>query len=188
MATAQSSYSLTAIVLHWAIAALIIGQIVMGLTMALLDDQALAFDLIQWHKSFGLLTLALVVLRLLWRLLHRPPALPAAMPKRERQAAYLSHVLLYILMFAVPLTGWLLASTSVLNIPTYAFNLVVIPHLPVRASDAAEAFWTAAHHWLAFALAGLVALHGAAALRHHFILGDDVLTRMLRADNPSPKS
>lgn len=177
--SSPSTYGLVAIVLHWLIALLIIGQIVMGLVMVRLADQRLAFDLIQWHKSLGLLTLALVALRIVWRLLNRPPPLPAGMPRRERIAALVSHAMLYALMAALPVTGWLLVSTSMLAIPTYAFYLFVVPNLPVARSEPSELFWTSAHHLLAYAMIALLVLHVGAALRHHFLLRDDVLWRIL---------
>lgn len=172
------AYGSVAIVLHWLIALLILGQISVGLAMTRLDDQRLAFELIQWHKSFGLLTLALVVLRTGWRLLNRPPDLPTSMPGWERGAAHVSHGVLYVLMLAAPATGWLLASASVLAIPTYAFYLFVVPQLPVARSEATENVWTLAHHFVAYALIALIALHIAAALRHRLILKDNILARM----------
>lgn len=176
-----TGYGTVAIVLHWLIALLIVGQIAAGLVMTRLEDQRLAFELIQWHKSFGLLTLGLVVVRIAWRLFDRPPNLPASMPAWERQAARASHGLLYVLMLIAPVTGWLLASASVLAIPTYAFDLFVVPHLPVARTEISENFWTMAHHLVAYAVIGLIALHVAAALRHHLILKDNVLARMLRS-------
>lgn len=176
----SNAYGSVAVILHWLIALLVIGQIAAGLVMVRLADQRLAFELVQWHKSFGLLTLALVALRIAWRLFNPPPEMPAAMPGWERLAALLSHGLLYLLMLVAPVTGWLLASASVLAIPTYAFYLFIVPHLPVARTDASETLWTSAHHLAAYALTGLVAVHIAAALRHRFILKDTVLDRITR--------
>lgn len=172
-------YGSAAIILHWVIAALILGQIVAGLVMVRMSDQRLAFDLIQWHKSFGFLILALVVFRIGWRLANIDPHFPDDMPSWERQAAKTSHRLLYLLMLALPVSGWVLVSVSVLGIPTHAFYLVVIPHLPLIPSDGAETLATTVHAWLAYGLTGLIVLHALAALRHHFLLGDSVLKRML---------
>lgn len=183
----QSRYGSVAIVLHWMIALLMLGQIAVGLTMTRLHDQRLAFGLIQWHKSFGFLTLALVLLRIGWRLLNRPPPLPASMPDWEKRGAGLSHALLYGLMLALPVSGWVLVSVSTLAIPTYAFYLFVIPHLPLAATDAAETAATATHHWLAYLAIAVLALHGLAALRHHFVLRDDVLKRMLPTERGARK-
>lgn len=178
----ERNYGWVAIVLHWAIAVLIVGQWTLGRVMKNLADQRLSFDLIQWHKSFGLLILALAVLRLLWRLANPRPALPADMAAVERQAAAWTHRALYALMVVLPLTGWAIASTTVLEIPTFAFYLFVVPDLPLARSDAAEASWTLVHDILGWVLLALVLLHVAAALRHHFLLHDGILVRMLSPD------
>lgn len=180
MRNTRTGYGWIAIFLHWAIALLIIGQWALGWTMEHAVGPKLAFGLIQWHKSFGLLILALAALRLLWRLGNPPPRLPAGMSPVEKLAAGASHRGLYGLMFLLPLSGWALVSVSVLEIPTYAFYLVLIPHLPLAKSDAAETFWTGVHQVLGWSLLALVLLHVLAALRHHFRLRDDVLLRMLR--------
>jgi cytochrome b561 len=172
-------YGLVAIVLHWTIAILIVGQWTLGKVMKNIADQRLSFDLIQWHKSFGLLIFALALLRLIWRLANAHPALPADMSGLERQAAGWTHRALYALMLFMPLTGWAIASTTMLEIPTFAFYLFVVPDLPLPRSDAAEALWTSAHDVLGWVLLALVLLHVLAALRHHFLLHDGVLLRML---------
>lgn len=175
----RDGYGLVAIALHWAIALLFIGQLVFGLVMVRIADQRLSFDLIQWHKSFGFLLLGLVLVRLLWRLANPRPDDPATLAPWERIAARTNHRLLYVLMFALPLSGWALVSVSVLAIPTFAFYLVVIPHLPLEMSEAAEDFWDETHELLAYIAIALVAVHVLASLRHHFWLRDDVLRRMI---------
>ncbi|MGN6471864.1 MAG: cytochrome b [Rhizobiaceae bacterium] len=172
-------YGLVAIILHWTIAILIVGQWSLGKVMKNIADQRLSFDLIQWHKSFGLLILALALLRLIWRLANAHPALPADMSGLERQAAGWTHRALYALMLFMPLTGWGIASTTMLEIPTFAFYLFVVPDLPLPRSDAAEVLWTSVHDVLGWVLLALVLLHVLAALRHHFLLHDGVLLRML---------
>ncbi|MEQ1950255.1 cytochrome b [Mesorhizobium sp. CN2-181] len=183
----QNTYGLVAIILHWTIALLFLSQIVFGFSMEQVKSLALQFELIQWHKSFGFLILALALLRLVWRLAAGRPPQSAALSGLERAAAETVQWILLAATIAVPLAGWALASTSTLGIPSFAFNLVVVPHLPLTPSDAAEAFWGEAHELLAYG-AGLLALgHAAAALRHHFLLRDDVLVRMLpgRAARPA---
>lgn len=175
----DEGYGLVAIILHWLIALLIVGQLIVGLVMVRLDDQRLAFELIQWHKSFGFLMLILVAMRIAWRLVGRSPR-PLGTTRIERIAAWIGHAGLYVLMVALPLTGWALVSSSELAIPTFAFYLVIVPHLPLERSVAAESWWAEVHEILAWVLVGLVAIHVAAALRHHFGLGDATLTRMLR--------
>lgn len=170
------------ILLHWAIALLIAGLLVLGYIMTRPDiDPMLQFDLFQWHKSFGFTALGLCIIRVLWWLAGRHPVAVAGLSVRERWASFAVHILLLGLTLAVPLTGWALASTSTLDIPSFYFNLVVIPHLPLDKSAVAEALWTNAHAILAYSLAGLVLLHAGAALHHHFIRHNAVLVRMLRS-------
>lgn len=169
------------ILLHWTIAILIAGLLVLGYAMARPDiDPVLKFDLFQWHKSFGFTALGFCVIRVLWWLAGKHPAPVAGLSARERHASFLVHILLLCLTLAVPVTGWALASTSTLDIPSFYFNIVVIPHLPLEKSALAEALWTTAHAVLAYSLAALVLLHAGAALHHHFIRHDAVLVRMLR--------
>ena len=172
-------YGWAAITLHWLIAAIFIGQFALGFVMVRLSSQRTAFELIQLHKSFGFLLLGLVILRIAWRLGNAAPALPRAVGPFERRTAPLAHLALYAFQLALPLSGWALVSVSMLEIPSMPFNLFVMPNLPLAESDAAEGFWTAAHWYLAYAGMVLVALHLAAALRHHFWLRDTVLTRMI---------
>ncbi|WP_442582946.1 cytochrome b [Mesorhizobium sp. ASY16-5R] len=175
----RHTYGIVAIVLHWTIALLFLGQIAFGFSMEQVKSMALQFELILWHKSFGFLILALALLRLVWRLAAGRPRPSAALSGVEHVAAETVQWALLAATIVVPLAGWALASTSTLGIPSFAFNLVVVPHLPLTPSDEAEAFWGEAHEFLAYG-AGLLALgHAAAALRHHFLLRDDVLVRML---------
>ncbi|MBL8581030.1 MAG: cytochrome b [Rhizobiaceae bacterium] len=176
----RSGYGLVAIVLHWTIAVLFIGQAGLGLAMMHGVDQRTAFGLIQWHKSFGLLILGLAVIRLAWRLTGIRPALPTSMPGWEARGARLAHGMLYATLLLLPLTGWALVSVSVLAIPTYAFYLVVVPHLPLAVSEGAEMFWGDVHRLMAWTAIALVIGHVLAALRHRFVLHDDVMARMLR--------
>ena len=172
-------YGWASIILHWLIALIFVGQFGLGFIMVRLTSQRTAFELIQLHKSFGFLLLGLVVLRVAWRLGNAAPALPRSVGTLERRAAPLAHLALYAFQLALPLSGWALVSVSMLEIPSMPFNLFVMPNLPLAESDAAESFWASAHWYLAYASIALVVLHVAAALRHHFQLRDDVLTRMI---------
>ena len=175
----ENSYGLVAIALHWTIAGLFLCQIALGLTLDRVTSMALQFTLIQWHKSLGFLILLLSLLRLAWRLVNRGPREPASLGKAEILAARGVQSLLYILLIAVPLAGWALVSTSTLNIPSFAFNLLVVPDLPLARSDAAEAFWRQVHTLLAYTAAAVAAGHIIAALRHQFWLRDGILSRMI---------
>jgi len=174
-----SRYGWGTIILHWLIALIFIGQFGLGFIMVRLTSQRAAFELIQLHKSFGFLLLGLVILRIAWRLGNSAPSLPDSVGALERRTAPLAHLALYAFQVALPLSGWALVSVSTLEIPSMPFDLFVMPNLPIVESDAAESFWTAAHWYLAYAGIALVALHVAAALRHHFQLRDSVLTRMI---------
>lgn len=176
----RSRFGWVAIILHWAIASLIAGLVVLGYVMTRDDiDPELQFQLYQWHKSFGMIALALAVIRIVWWLFNVSPAHLETFSRLEAGAASTTHILLRVSAFAVPAAGWAVASTSTLDIPTFFFNLVVIPHLPFEKSEAAESFWTVTHSWLAYSLAGLALLHASAALLHHFFRRDEVLRRML---------
>ncbi|QND53034.1 cytochrome b [Phyllobacterium sp. 628] len=173
------SYGVVTILFHWIIALIFIGQMLLGYLMVRTSDFALQFNLFQWHKSFGFMILALSGLRVLWRMANPRPRDPDGMGYLERLAAHVAHGLLYLALFLVPLTGWAIASSSPLQIPTYAFNLIVIPPLPLAISDQAEAFWTVSHAYLAYLSAFVATAHMLAALHHHFWKKDAVLLRML---------
>ncbi|MBP2497511.1 cytochrome b561 [Methylobacterium sp. PvP062] len=176
-------YSAVAILLHWASALGVLVLIGLGLTMTHAGLAPLRqFQLYQWHKSVGITVLALTALRVLWRLTHRPPPHPAGMPARERRAAAAAHHLLYLLLVGLPLTGWAVVSLSPFNIPTVLYGIVPWPHLPLAGlapDPAAEGVLKRVHALGAWFLAALLAIHVAAALRHHLLLRDDVLRRML---------
>lgn len=178
----KDAYGWIAIVLHWSIAALFLGQAGLGLAMVRIADQRRAFELIQLHKSTGFLILGVALIRLGWRLANPRPALPAGMAPAEKAAARASHGLLYLALLALPLTGWALVSVSVLSIPTMPFGLFVMPDLPLAADEQSEALWGTVHRILAWSAIALVALHVAAAFHHQFVRGDNTLRRMLRPD------
>ena len=177
-----SRYSDVAIVLHWAIAILIIGQILGGLYMDSLPNEAAAkFDLFQLHKSFGLSILILTIFRLAWRALNPPPALPAEMPGWQKGVARATHWAFYGFLFATPLAGWIMVSVSPLGIDTYLFGIVPVPHLPFFSGGDAEATentFKLLHRLLAFSMGGLLIVHIGAALKHHFVDRDEVFTSM----------
>lgn len=173
-------YGGVAMTLHWLIAAAIIGLLIVGKYMhGLADSHPDKFALYQLHKSFGISVLVLTVVRIGWRAMHPAPPLPAAMPVWERWAAHASHFLLYTLMLAIPLSGWLRVSSDTLGIPTLWFGLFEVPHLPVGASEEVSHLAHETHELLGNALILLLAIHVAAALKHHFWDRDAVMKRML---------
>ncbi|WP_428155059.1 cytochrome b/b6 domain-containing protein [Brevundimonas sp.] len=196
MSNANSRYSPVAIALHWAIALLILSMIPMGLWMTAAierpDSQALAYRVFQVHKSIGFLILALTVVRIVWRLTHRPPALPGGMKRWEAFAAGATHVAFYVLLLALPLTGWLYVSAGwavsqdrALEVATSWFGLFPIPHLPgvaelsIQARRALAFQAMGAHSMMAWGAVILIALHVGAALKHQFIDRDGVLSHMV---------
>jgi cytochrome b561 len=166
------------IALHWLVFLLVLATALIGLTMDDLPRGMLKLRVFTLHKSLGITILALVAVRLLWRVFSRAPAALAGTPRWQRWLAGGTHVALYYLLLAVPLSGWVYNSLS--DIPLRWFGLFPIPALtgPDRAAahDAEE--W---HELLAYTLAGLVFVHAVAALAHHYLWRDAVLLRMLPA-------
>ncbi len=180
----RTTYGTVAITLHWIIAALIIGMLGVGLYMVrqpLFEPST--FTLYQLHKSVGFVVLALVALRILWKITSITPELPTEIPLWEKLAAHLGHFSLYVLMFLMPLSGWLLVSSSPLGLPSVFFNLFEIPHLPIPEFLGQKAqvstFVTAVHGWAAYVLIAVILVHIGAALKHYFLSKDKVLQRML---------
>jgi len=183
---APARYTLTAKLLHWLVAGCVIVLLALGFAMKRLGlPLELKFSLYQLHKSLGLVVLALMVMRVVWRMRHRPPPLPESMPFIERFAAHATHLFLYALLLAMPVTGWLLVSSATFAVPTKLFGTLAIPHLPVLAELTVaerrplEAFFKLLHLLTGLAILALVVLHIAAAIRHRLSRKDDVLARML---------
>jgi cytochrome b561 len=172
----RNSYGHVAIGLHWLIAFAILATFALGLYMHELPLSPQKLKLYSWHKWAGVSIFLFVVLRLGWRLAHRPPALPAAMPGWQRMAAEATHVLLYLLMFAVPISGWLMSSAK--GFQTVWFGVLPLPDLLDKNQQLGDLL-KEVHEALNFAMAGLVLAHAGAALKHHVIDRDDVLARML---------
>jgi cytochrome b561 len=167
-----------AIALHWLAGALILFLLAEGWTMAHAGfNAATTFDLYQLHKSFGFVVLALTAPRLGGRAAFTAPAAAPSALWEQRLAAFVQ-ASLYVLTLAAIFAGWLVVSTSPLPIPTKLFNLFVIPNI-AGPDGALFTRATLAHALLAYAIAGLVALHVAGALKHQWIDRDDVFARML---------
>jgi cytochrome b561/polyisoprenoid-binding protein YceI len=187
----RQDYTATAKTLHWLIAALIFVMFPLAWTMG--DFSGLAkFKLYNLHKSIGLVILALMTLRLLWRALLPTPALPDTVERRERAAAHVVHVALYAALFLMALSGWATISASAK--PSAFFNYTAFPLIPglgglpaAEKKSVAELF-KAVHEVAAYGLLALVALHAAAAFRHAFILRDGIMSRMLPRFAQAPKA
>lgn len=177
-------YTLIAITLHWIIALAVLLMIGLGLTMTSVRPGSVQqFELYQLHKSIGITILVLSLARLGWRLANPPPPLPNAMPAWEQRLARFSHITFYGLLLGLPLLGWLMVSASPLNLPTYIFGVVNLPHLPqlsmLENKAPVEAVLKVGHKTLAWMMILLAILHIGAALRHQFVLKDDIFSRIL---------
>ncbi|OOG55326.1 cytochrome b [Polaromonas sp. C04] len=170
-------YTRTAIVLHGVMALLIVTGFCLGLSMADLPLSPLKLRLFSYHKWVGVSVWALLLVRVLWRIMHAPPPLPAGMPAWERTAAHAGHLLLYVLMALIPISGWLMSSAQ--GVTTVYLGLWPLPDLLAK-NEALGRLLLIVHRILNYALLGAVVLHVAAALKHHFVDRDGVLGRMFR--------
>lgn len=176
MSAAPQRYTPAAIAFHWILAVLIIGNLAFGLTIVDLPLSPQKLRYFSWHKWTGVTIFLIASARLLWRLSHPAPALPATMKPWERRLAHAVHVLLYALFFAAPLTGWLFSSAA--GFQTVYLGVLPIPDLLAKNKEVAEVL-KVAHHWINYTLGAVIVVHAAAALKHHFVDRDDVLARML---------
>jgi cytochrome b561 len=175
-------YNAIAKTFHWLMASLIACMLLLGLIMTtgdILDGPGKTVAL-HVHESVGMIVLGLGLLRLMWRFANPPPPFPAPMPRWERVAAHVTHVILYVLIMVMPLVGWMMISTMPHNALFFGMfpipNLPVLPELPNK-KDIREVL-ESIHGTLAWVIVGLVVLHAGAALKHHFLERDDVLLRM----------
>lgn len=172
---------------HWTIVCLILIQGTIGLIMVELPKKPNIIPVYSFHKSLGLTILLLAIARLTWRLFDRRPHEPPAMPRLQGIGARVGHALLYVLLFAVPLSGWLFDSASSLR-PLFWWGVVQVPSLTGGPDKALKVLSHQAHQWLFWLLVLVAAGHAAAALVHHFHNRDDVLRRMLPRRRAVPKS
>ena len=174
--TPTTRYSAVAQLLHWVIAALIVTQFTLAWKAEDLPLGMHKLGLLARHKSFGMTVLMLAMVRLLWRFKNAPPPLPPGMKPIERFLAKATHVAFYVLLFAMPITGWMMSSAK--NYSVSWFGLFTWPNL-IQQSDDAFIFLRDTHEVLSDALFVIAALHILAALKHHFWNKDDVLVRMM---------
>jgi cytochrome b561 len=169
-------FGVIAIVLHWVMAILLIALVSIGLYMTDLPNNLLKLKLYGLHKEFGFLVLMLAIIRMSWRLTNISPSL-ATLNLFERLAARTIHWIFYILMLALPITGWMI--TSAADLPVSFFGLFVIPTL-IEPNPERLVLFENLHTLLAYGLIAAFCLHVTAALKHHFINKDDILKRMLK--------
>jgi len=169
-------YNPTAKILHWLVAGMIVLQFILAKLADLAPSNLRELALLANHKSVGITILAVAVVRIIWRLRNTPPALPTSMPKWQATASHVSHWSLYVLLFAIPITGWLMSSASAYSVSW--FNLFQLPDFVAPNPELKEIF-EETHETLAKLLAVIASIHIIAALKHAVIDKDDILSRMV---------
>jgi cytochrome b561 len=184
-------YTHIAMLLHWVIALLIVANIALGLSAALLPSSILSDSgvrmVIDTHKSIGITVLGLAILRVLWRLTHRPPPLPSVFAGWEKATAHAAHIALYVLIFALPLSGWMHDSawSAAASHPMTLFGVVPWPrigflmHFEPGFQEQVHTQLGTLHTLCGYALYAVLALHILGALKHQWIDRHPVLGRML---------
>jgi cytochrome b561 len=176
-------YGTVAIALHWSMALLLVALVVSGLYMVGLPEVGFntrKITLILYHKELGILALAVVALRFVWRIGNPLPALAESLPQWQKVTARFVHLAFYGLMFALPITGLLMSWAG--SFPVSFFGLFDLPDL-IAPSDRLFQVFIQVHKWLGFGLIAFMAVHVGAALWHHFVIKDATLKKMLlRAD------
>ena len=171
-------YTRTAILLHWLMAVLILGLFGLGIYMADLPLSPQKLKLYSYHKWAGISVLLLALTRLAWRIGHAPPPLPASQPQWQQMAAHAGHGLLYVLIFAAPLSGWLMSSA--LGFPVVWFGVLPLPDLIEKNRELGELL-KLAHQYLNYTFLLVVTGHALAAVKHQWLDRDGTLNRMLPA-------
>ena len=174
--TKTPRYTRTAIFLHWVVGLGMIGTLGVGLYMVDMPFSPGKLQIYSWHKWAGVSLLVLSIVRLAWRLSHPAPELPNTMGPLSRLAAHAGHWVLYILMLAIPLSGWLMSSAQ--GFPVVWFGVLPLPDLVSKNAELGE-FLKNAHVYLNYTLIVVLIGHIGAALQHHFIKKDTIMTRML---------
>lgn len=176
---AAERYGNVAVLFHWVVALLIVAAFPLGLYMVGLPFSPAKLKYYSWHKWLGVTVFALAAARLLWRATHKPPVPLPGQPRWQLAAAHGTHVLLYLLMLAIPLSGWLYSSAA--GVPTVYLGLWQLPDL-LPKDEGLKVALKLVHQWLGYVLATLVLLHVVAALKHSIVDRDGTLGRMsLRA-------
>jgi cytochrome b561 len=177
-----AQYTGTAKVLHWLMALLIIGLFALGQYMSDLSMSPRKLQLYSWHKWVGVTVFFLLLVRVGWRITHQPPALPEQMSKYQRLASHVGHAALYLLMLAIPISGWLMSSAK--GYQTVWFGVLPIPDLLGKDKQLGDIL-AELHGALNGLLMFILAVHVLAALKHHFIDRDNILRRILPSSKAS---
>jgi cytochrome b561 len=174
-------YTRTAMLLHWLVAILILGMFGLGIYMADLPLSPQKLKLYSYHKWAGITVLLLALARLAWRIGHVPPPLPASQPQWQQFAAHAGHGLLYVLIFAAPLSGWMMSSA--LGFPVVWFGVLPLPDLIDKNKEIGELL-KLVHRYLNYTFLVVVTGHALAAIKHQWLDRDGTLSRMLPATTP----
>lgn len=179
----RQRYGTVTIAMHWLMAMLLIALIALGLYMTSLPD--VGFDkskvgLYALHKEYGILALALALLRLAWRVGNILPTMVGELPEWQKVFARFVHLCFYALMLALPVSGWLMSSAA--EIPVYFFG-IPLPDF-IGPNEYRFQVLIEIHKWLGYVLIGFTVIHAGAALRHHFIFRDDTLKKILPGTQP----
>jgi len=172
----DKSYGSVAKLLHWSMFLAFAAVYAIAIYMSYLPMGPSLFETITLHKSIGLLIMGLALVRIGWRLFNKSPALPADMPMHERFIAHAAHLALYAIMIGMPLSGWAMSSAA--NFPASFFGLFTLPSIMTPSKEAVDLL-KAIHWYAAWGIGALILAHVGAALKHHFINRDTVLSRML---------
>jgi cytochrome b561 len=181
----MARYTTIAVSLHWIIAFAIFATMALGVYMHELELSPTKLKLYSYHKWIGVTIFGLVLFRLAWRLAHRPPPPPEGMPAWQHRAAGAAHAALYLLTLAIPLSGWLMSSAS--GFQVVYLGVLPIPDLVAKDRSLADQLKDV-HYYLNILMFTVLVLHVAAALKHHVVDRDDVLSRMLPLLKPRTKA
>ena len=179
-------YTRIAIVFHWVIAAFVVANIALAWTFKIWDDRPWTQSVTNTHKTIGITVLGLALMRLLWRIAHRPPPLSPAIPRWQAVAARTGHAALYFLIIAMPLSGWIYDSAweYAADVPIDFFGLFEMPRIawvadmPAGPKKEVDELFHHVHEWLSYLLYVLLAAHLAGALKHQYFDRIPTLERM----------
>lgn len=173
----KNSYGSIAKILHWVIGLFIISMIAVGFTMSSMPPSPEKFELYGMHKAFGVTMLSLVVVRILWRITNTTVQATEGVPPILQLAAKAGHLLLYIFMLVMPISGVLMSRFG--GYPISVFEIFTIPAASEKSPELAK-FFHKTHEYAALGFVILITAHTLAAIYHHFIRKDNTLIRMMK--------
>lgn len=173
----ENSYGLVSRILHWLIGIMILVLLIVGFIMVDMDISDKKWEIYATHKAVGFILLLLVGLRIVWRVMDTKVLPPADLPNKFKEAGYVTHTILYLLMFIMPISGVFMSILSGHNIDVFGFFTIEALTNDPKIS---KIFWNI-HGYTAFIFVGIIALHFLAAMYHHFIRKDNVLIRMIKS-------